>query len=203
MPTQPENTARPTDYKPKKKKKNKGKGAKPQLAPAILERADEGTYNNSVWGQKAATVEFDVVTPSGQRCRLKKMSVEELVFNGSINDLDAISQLVETIHLQPRSGKAPANATKEQLDKEQARNGLKMLGDPAMKKAFNMVDNIVTKVVVAPEVHIRPEGENIKGRIYVDMIDIEDRFFIFSQVMGGMENAATFRQEPSEALGAV
>lgn len=191
-----------SDYKQKSKNKNK---KKPKAAPIIRERAtDESVYTTGSWGQKASDQEFDVVTPSGQRCRVKKMSVEDLVFNGAIDDLDAISQLVETVHLQPRRGKGQPQKTKEQLATEEARNGLKLLGDPNMKKAFSMVDMIVCKTVVAPVVHLRDNSvPTIPGAIYVDMIDIEDRFFIFSQVMGGMENAATFRQESSEALGAV
>lgn len=190
-----------SDYKQKSKNKKK---KHPKPAPVILERADEATYTGGTWGKKATEQEFDIVTPSGQRCRVKKMSVEDMVFNGAIDDLDAISQLVETVHLQPRRGKGQPQMTKEQLAAEEARSGLKLLGDPNMRKAFSMVDSIVSKVVVAPVVHLRDTTvPTIPGAIYVDMIDIEDRFFIFSQIMGGMENAATFRQEPSEALGTV
>lgn len=207
MPTQPnpqpgqlKQLQAPSDYKPKSKNKKK---KRPKAAPIIRERAEDATvYTNGAWGQKAVEQEFDIVTPSGQRCRVKRMSVEDLVFNGAIDDLDAISSLVETVHLQPRKGKAQLNPEQKKL--QEARDGLKLLGDPNMKKAFSMVDMIVSKVVVAPVVHLRDNTiPTIPGAIYVDMIDIEDRFFIFAQVMDGMEGAATFRQEPSEAVGAV
>lgn len=201
MPTQPEITE-PQDYQPKKK--NKGKKNKPKPAPIIMERADDATYNNGAWGQRASDVEFDLLTPSGQRCRVKRMSVEDMVFNGAIDDLDAISHLVDSVHLAPRRGKGTPDLTPEQKKKQEARDGLKLLGDPNMKKAFAMVDTIVTSVVVAPKVHLRDANvPTIPGAIYIDMIDIEDRFFIFSQVMGGMEDAATFRQESSKAVGDV
>lgn len=204
MPTQPngQQPVKPMDYQPKKKNK---KNKRPKAAPIILERAEDATvYTNGAWGQKAVEQEFDIVTPSGQRCRVKRMSVEDMVFNGAIDDLDAISSLVETVHLQPRRGKGAPQLSPEQQKVQEARDGLKLLGDPNMKKAFSMVDMIVSKTVVAPVVHLRDNSvPTIPGAIYVDMIDIEDRFFIFSQVMSGMEGAATFRQEPSEAVGAV
>lgn len=198
MPTQPNSDpVRPQDYQPKKKK-NKAKNKAEKLVK-IAERADEATYNNGAWGQQASAVEFDIITPSGQRCRVKKMSVEALVFNGSIDDLDAISQLVQSKYIAPRKG-AP-ELSKEDVAKKQARDGMKMLSDPNMKKAFAMVDKIVCEVVVAPDVKLRQEGvEAVPGQIYVDMIDIGDRFYIFSAVMSGMEEAATFRAEPSEAV---
>jgi hypothetical protein len=72
----------------------------------------------------------------------------------------------------------------------------KLMGNAEqLVQVMGLVNIILCEAIEAPQVWPIPEdGEpRVSGRVYVDTISMEDRFFLFSEVTGGLESLASFR----------
>lgn len=135
---------------------------------------------------------FDHVVPSGQTCRIKPIPLEDLVLGGIIDDVDAITKIVDSdiaAKIKPTGRAADAESNADAAD------GLKFIQSPAGHTAIALMNKIVPLVVVEPTILPEPADgeERIEGAIYVTDIDLADRADIFSVVMAPTEKAAQFR----------
>lgn len=145
----------------------------------------------TVWGQNADQRDgFEHRVPSGQLCRLRTMDLQTMVLEGIIEDVDAVSRIVTSDIMKKR------NRRSTQTDVQKIVEGLTFMKSDDGRTMIQLVNDIIPHVVIAPEVLPLPqEGEKrVKGKIYVDDIDINDRADIFATVMKGVEKTAQFRE---------
>lgn len=141
------------------------------------------------WGQQNAP--FEVVTPSGQKCLLRKLDMEDILSSGIINDLDSFSSALLAEDGDEAKAQDPKELMKAFSDKEK------------FKKMIETMDKVLVLTVVLPEiVPVPAEGVAREvGKAYIDQVNLADKMFIFSKVndiFGGLE---TFREEQEAGLG--
>lgn len=201
---------------PGQPRKSATRTRKPQTAEGARKAAaaTRNPYAATAWGKE---VYCDLEVPSGQLCQVRRPGVEGLIKAGLLHDLDLLTNVVQTEHIEAAKGRGKPKTSIDQVN-------LQMLRDnPGMvEKALGMIDRVVEYVVVQPDV-LRPvlrddsgkpilheetgeeialaEDQRVPGQIYTDLIDLTDRVFIMQFVVGGSADLATFREEFSELLG--
>ena len=135
---------------------------------------------------------YDFRVSSGQLCRIRSTDLQQLILDGVIDDIDAVTKLVASDIMSkkavaPKGKTATASAIKESLE---------FLGSDEGRTAIQLMDAILPHVVIAPAVLPDPAdpADRNPDLIYVSDIDINDRAEIFAEVMKGVEKAAQFRK---------
>lgn len=188
MPTQQRKTPRKTtSRKPKTESAEPLENGGPKYAP-------------TTWGGERFV---DLTVPSGQLCQVRRPGVEGLVRVGLLKQTDALTSIVENKHIKRVKGQKEVDVKSLMGDAE------------SLVKVMGVVDKIVAYVVVQPELRIptmtTPDGEEVpindadrqSNVIYTDMIDLEDRMFIFQYAVGGSKDIAAFRRQLGEFTGGV
>ena len=147
-------------------------------------------YAVTSWGSDG----YDFTTPSGQRCRLRNLPLEELAAQGILDRITRLPGLVDDL-VQAAEG-APPTKVAESLKPET----IELLNE--------VVNKLVPIVVMKPEVWAIPDPadededarERKAGRIYVDSIDFIDRVAIMNRAVGGLKKLDSFRNQ-SNATG--
>lgn len=152
---------------------------------ARLERRapqDQSAYAASAWG---AQTQFEVTTPSGQKCLCRELTVERLIEMGLLQAINSLEGIVANQVLPKAEGKPTVQVNMAEL----VQNADKLTA------VLELVNTIVVEAVVAPKIYAVPEGgeERVNGLVYVDSIGMTDRFAIFGEVTGGLESLAQFR----------
>lgn len=155
--------------------------------PTYEQNQTEDRYAASAWG----SANIDLQMPSGQLALVRKPGVEQLIAAGIINDLDSLSAiaagLVSKAEGRPQAAQdVVADSTK-------------------LASIIHLVDRVICHTVVKPVVHMTPNDQTRRDpqKIYTDMIDLDDKFFIFSYVTGGSTSVADFRAQSQELVGSV
>lgn len=150
--------------------------------------ATPNPYAPTVWGSKAKGE--DLLCPSGQTCRVLKSGPQQLVAAGVLESMDALTGIVQNELIPQAEGRPKVDAAK--LAKNPA----------ALTKMLDMADKVVVHSVLEPKVHPTPgpDEERDESKIYTDMIDIEDKFFIMQFAMGGVKDFEQFRKESETAV---
>lgn len=183
MPKQPQ------DRKPKTKKAPKSSPS--NMAPG--EQDTESKYSPSVWGSAPENPFSDLEVPSGQTCLVRRPGVEGLMKAGVLQDLDSLSAIVDQKHIRRVQGKPEVDTAALLKDGK------------SLENVIHVAERITCYVVVKPEVHMTPDDSTRRepGKIYADMIDLEDKMFILNYAVGGTRDLERFRAERAEALGSV
>lgn len=166
---------------------------KPQDRKPKASSSPQEKYAATSWGSAAGEFATDLEVPSGQLCRVRRPGVQRLIEAGVISSMDSLSGLVQNVLLPGAEGK-PQVDTKKVLENPQAIDSM-----------LHVVDRVVCHTVIAPTVVMAPNDVTSRqdGVIYTDMIDLEDKLFIFQFVVGGTRDLEQFREESSAALGGV
>ena len=132
-------------------------------------------------------------TPSGQLCLVRKADLQQLVFDGVIDDIDAVTKIVNSDIMKKSAPRAGTNKKADQAAR--INESLGFMKSDVGRSAIQLMDIILPHVIVAPVVLPNPESpsDRVAGVIYVSDIDINDRAAIFAEVMEDMEKAAKFR----------
>ena len=152
----------------------------------------------------------DLECPSGELCQVRKPNPRQLVALGLLDKFDALSKLIDDKHIQRVTGKAAAKMVVDKLQ-----------GDPqAVMGIMEMADRIVEYAVVQPvlrrpvksnpnprpdspsEVPL-PADEREKDVVYTDMVDENDKMYIFMYSIGGGNDLESFRKSVAELSGSV
>lgn len=143
---------------------------------------DPSAYAASAWGGRN---EFEVTVPSGQKCLCKELSVERLIEMGLLQAINSLEGLVANQVLPGAQGQRTIQVDMASL----VQNADKLTA------VLELVNTIVCEAVGAPVVHaVPPLGEaRVQGLVYVDSIDLTDRFALFSEVTGNLESLSSFR----------
>lgn len=135
---------------------------------------------------------YDFRVSSGQLCRIRSTDLQQLILDGVIDDVDAVTKLVASDIMQkkaiaPTGKNATASAIKQSLEFLKSDEG---------RTAIDLMNIILPHVIIAPAVLLDPEdpADRDPNVIYVSDIDINDRAEIFAEVMKGVEKAAKFRE---------
>lgn len=155
-------------------------------APAALPSHSEDKYGPTAWGNASVTMDF--TCPSGQLCLIKKIKPEDLIKSGVIKDLNSLSTLVKTEHLDRVEGIDPADIERVKMEV--------LEDDEALANVLHVINRVVCEVVVRPQI-MMPLGDvtnRKQGAVYADMVDLEDRMAIFLASVEGVTKLAPFRQ---------
>jgi len=161
---------------------------------------NEDEFAVTSWGESAPEP-FGITLPSGQRCLVRKLEMEDVLAHGLLNDLDSFStSLLED----------------EESKDESAEDVMKSFQDSEkFTKLTATVNKIVMITVLRPSVYPKPEssmhpvtretiaGIRIPGRAYVDQISFMDKMAIFQAVFEGMKGLDRFREGQEAGLGTV
>lgn len=161
---------------------------------------EDSRYAPTSWGSNEAGGGFplDLEVPSGQICLVRRPGVEGLLKAGVLNKLDTLTQIVDEEHLQRVHGKGKPGIASAQAA------GQKLLEDPRkIEEILHTVDKVVCHTVLRPKVKMAPNDVTNRkdGQIYTDMIDMEDKMFIFQFVTGGTRDLEQFREDFDESVG--
>ena len=135
---------------------------------------------------------YDFRVGSGQLCRIRSTDLQQLILDGVIDDVDAVTKLVASDIMQkkavaPTGKNATAAAIKQSIEFLHSDDG---------RTAIELMNTILPHVIIAPVVlpdPADPEDRDSEA-IYISDIDVNDRAEIFAEVMKGVEKAATFRE---------
>lgn len=169
--------------------------------PPSKKTTADNKYAATAW----STEQFsDLTCPSGQLCQVRRPGAEGLMRLGLLDQTKGLTALVDQKHLKRVKGQSEINTTALARD---------LVKDPAEAlKIMGTIDKIVKYVVVQPELQLpfktSPDGqdvplldnERVQGTIYTDMIEMEDRLFIFHYAVGGSSDLERFRSEFGESL---
>lgn len=171
----------------------------------------DSKYAPTVWGVETFS---DLTMPSGQLCQVRQPGVQAMIASGVLEAADTLSTLVDEKHIKRVAGKAP-NLAKD-IDAQS------LLSDTDnMTRVFNVVDKVTAYIVVQPSV-IRPirtipdenrpgevielplsPGERVTGQIYTDMVEIQDKMYLFQYAVGGNTDLERFRQQFDSNVGSL
>lgn len=157
--------------------------------PVNEELQQEDRYAATSWGSGGE----DLRMPSGQLAHVRKPGVQGLINAGVLHSLDSLSGIVDGV-----VKKAEGKVTAEDVDVQA------LLADPSKLEAMiHVIDRVVCHVVLKPTVHMTPNDVTRRkpGVIYADMIDFEDKMFIFNFAVGGTREVARFREESALPVG--
>lgn len=175
----------------------------PRKAPA--KAATKPTY-----GLGLTNKSFELELPSGSVCLANRPGAQGLIKAGLLDSMDQLTALVQTEHIDSN-------------DPRQMSEAVKVLSSDLGKMAegLEMVDRCIAFVVQEPKVWLDErilgaDGEPRSGtdgkplyyersedRIYADMVDLEDKMFIFNWALGGTADLKSFREESSKLLGGI
>lgn len=171
--------------------------------PSINELKSEDSFvPNDVWGSTAPTgAEIDLLLPSGQTCRARKVSIEGMVEAGILADADVLTAQV-TKHTRKIKG------AKGKPDGEEINQGALLRDPDAMKTLVTLLDRSLPSIVTSPRVKVHytevkvgkttvtkiiPVEDREQGFIYTDQIDFGDKMFLFDWAAGGLVSMMNFR----------
>lgn len=167
---------------------------KAQPSPTVPPQDPSDKYAASAWGSGGNTYE-DLTFPSGQLALVRRPGVEGLMSEGLLHNLDTLTPLLEG-HKAKANGKRP----KQDLDISM------VLKNPAMLiQMTHLLDRVLCACVVKPDIVMTPNDvtSRKKGVVYADMVDLDDKLFLFNYAVGGTRDLERFRRESAAALGGV
>lgn len=173
--------------------KRSGNPAKRAASKAPDPQPSEATtsdHGQRVWGRTGGTDYTEELTcPSGETCLVRRPGVQGLIAAGVLHNIDSLTGLVDSKHVRRVEGK-------EEID-----TGSLLKDEGTLTNLFDTVDRVVSHVVVEPSVKRTPNDPTNRkaGQIYCDMIDLEDKMFIFQFAVGGTRDLERFRRESEAA----
>lgn len=144
------------------------------------------------WKKDAENIGLvDLEVPSGKVCQVKPIGMDAFLSAGLIpNSLMAIV----------RAGMTATDDREQVVDEL-----MEDVNGEQLVDMMRMFDAVTCHVVIQPEVHPVPERESDRRHdlLYVDEVDVNDKFFIFNFAVGGTRDLERFRQQQEGSVGPV
>lgn len=162
-------------------------------------------YRPRIWGSNGIGDIEDLTVPSGQLCAVRRPGLEGLLREGILHNLDVLTGIVTETHLQDVKTKGVEAARDSTVIQTQALQDSLLANPQKFAELIHVVDRVVCAVVVQPDVKMTPNSpvNRKQGVIYCDMIDLNDKMFIFNYAVGGTRDLEQFRKDTGDALGGV
>lgn len=140
----------------------------------------------SEWKKRSQTVGRDLPLPSGNVCRIRRISIDTFLRKGLIPN--ALMPIVQ----QSLQGQKP--------DEQAVMTALQDAGK--LQEMFDLYDTVVLEVVLEPKVCPVPPREAIRDEslLYVDEVDFEDKIAIFEAAVSGVSVLQPFRAEEAPTV---
>lgn len=159
----------------------------PTTAPATPPPATN-PYGLKAWGSQFIRSEFDVVCPSGQRCRARQLEVEDAMALGVLDSLDVFTPAVMAVE-----------GSTDNMTEEQNAAILGGLSDPEKRaNFFGTVNKVVAHTVVIPKVVLVDDGNLPEGTVFANDIPFADKMHIFRVVFSSRGDALQSFREGQE-----
>lgn len=164
-------------------------------------RKDGKSY--SMGAAKAVELELPSVNDNGEHnvCLVRRPGPQGLVKMGVLDSLDSLTSLVaaKITGIEKGSDTAGSGLPDKETMKALSQN------KQQLAEALDLIDRIVTHVVVEPKVLPVPaEGEERdEDALYIDEVDLEDRVFIMDFAVGGSSDWNSFRQRSAANVASV
>jgi hypothetical protein len=173
---------------------------------------------NNVWGSTPAEgSEEELTLPSGQTCRAKRVTIEDMMTTGVLSQVDSLTAQVSQYVRGVKGGKGVADGAPV-VDSS-------LLGDSAaMQAMIMMADRCIPQIVVSPVVMLHFEERTVgktkvtkklteeqreeiraerPGVIFTDQIDLTDKMHLFEWGVGGLKSFMSFREGASLDVGSL
>ncbi len=139
---------------------------------AVPPPAPANPYGLTAWGAKFMRQEMDIVCPSGQKCRARKLEVEDAIALGILESLDVFtSTLMSDLDTDPQK---QANKDLSVADS---------LKDPEKRATFfGAVNRVVSHCVLKPSIVLYDDGNLPEGTVFANDIPFPDKMHIFRSV---------------------
>lgn len=147
---------------------------------------DIAPISPDVWGVINKPIILEM--PSGQKCRVRVLEMEDIIRLNLVNELDTFSGFFE------------------EHDPNNPDSGMSMMKKLSDGDNFDRFSNTMDKVVVdsVVEPRILPRDANHEpGAVFVNQVPFVDKMAIFSAVFKGLGDMGDFREEQSDGVGAV
>lgn len=132
-------------------------------------------YGLTAWGSQFLRHEFDVVCPSGQRCRARQLQIEDAMSLGVLDSLDVFTPAA----MKDIASEGNPKHSQEESDAA-AMSGLM---DPEKRaNFFGTVNKVIAHTVVIPNVVLVDDGNLPEGTIFANDIPFADKMHIFRAV---------------------
>lgn len=181
----------PQDHKKKSTKKVRRAAA--EAAPQVP-TDPSSKYAPTTWGSGSTGGLEDVEVPSGQLCQIRRPGIQGLMAAGVLHNVDSLSALVGEQHIRrAKNGDQSVDMDSFLEDEE------------AVDRTMHTIDRLVCYVVVQPKIEMTPNDVTRRKPevIYADMVDVLDKMFIVTSILGGIDDVATFRRVIDESVGGV
>lgn len=153
----------------------------PAFSGARVDAPAANPYAPTGWGANERE-EMDLVTPSGQNCRVRRLERDDVIDLGLLKHLDTFTPLL-------------LDTKMSDAEKVQRAEALVRKNPHAMGDMFGAVDKVVEAACVSPRVTFNQDHEYMGGpmewadptftaTIYIKRIDIVDRMAIFNAAFG-------------------
>lgn len=171
--------------------KRKVEKAAAEVAAAREAAKDLDVTSADAW-QSSTVDERDPVKlmlPSGNVCLAVNPGLEAFIEQGMIPN-----ELMPIVMRAVNEGKGMNGDEVAELGK-----------DPQMlRSVLTLTNAVVCHTVLEPKVNPVPEdGKRTKGLLYIDQVDLEDKFFILQWVVGGTRDLERFREQQAALVGDV
>lgn len=173
--------------KPKTRKTAVKKETAPEEVAQTSPNGPEDKYAVTGWAGGGFQ---DVSLPSGQLCLARKVGTEGLLKAGIIHDMDPFKGFIQQ-HEDRMAGKQ-GSADDEAKMLQQVLNNPKQ-----MESMFHMLDRVLCYISVKPQVFMTPNDVTRRenGKIYADMVDLQDKIYLMSWAVGKVDDLAQFHGE--------
>jgi len=185
--------------------------------PGTTRKTAAKAASKPTYGLGLTSKSFEIELPSGNTCLAIRPGAQGLIKAGLLDSMDQLTGLVQTEHIDSKDPRRMAEAVQAlSVDPEKLMQGLEMVDrciahvvqDPKVWLDEPLLDKESGRPVF--ETKMTPGGKEVRvpvykprkvGLVYADMVDLEDKMFIFQWSIGGTADLKSFRQQSQELLG--
>jgi hypothetical protein len=148
-----------------------------QVGSSVPGRPQQPQTGGNVWGAKRSG-DRDFICPSGQKCRLRKIEIEQLVMAGVLDQVTRLEGLAQTL-IDASEGTPPAQQ--------------KMPSKEDFQTLLNLLNVVVPMAVVEPKLWADDDPTAPADAIRISDVDLEDRIAILNEALSKVKLLDNFR----------
>lgn len=147
------------------------------LGSSVPARDAQPSGDENVWGRKRKG-DRDFVCPSGQKCRLRRIEIDQLVMAGVLDQVSRLEGLAQNL-IDKAEGQPPAKTAMPTKEDFQA--------------LLSLMNVVVPMAVAEPKLYADDDPDRPADGIRVSDVDLEDRIAILNEALAGVKLLDNFR----------